>query len=73
MSHVPFVARVLGYAGLIPFVGTTVLASHGDDLERHFPELRDVIRYEQYEGMYRHLLIAYGGCILSFMGAVYVP
>jgi len=54
-SSMPTAVRVLGYGGLIPFIGLAVLAniepSHGI--------------------LYRGALLLYGAVILSFVGAIY--
>jgi len=47
--------RSLGYAGLIPFVGLALLV-HTSGSHQHF---------------LRHVLLAYGACIVSFVGAVH--
>lgn len=47
--------RSLGYAGLLPFVGLALL----------------VHSWGEHEGFLRHALLAYGACIVSFVGAVH--
>jgi hypothetical protein len=47
--------KSLGYAGLLPFVGLALL----------------VHLWGAHQGFLRHALLAYGACIVSFVGAVH--
>ncbi|KAJ3070348.1 hypothetical protein HK102_006703 [Quaeritorhiza haematococci] len=55
LSEVPKAAKLLGYAGLIPFVSSTALSLY-------MPEA---------VGLLQEVQAAYGACILSFMGAIH--
>ena len=49
------VAKLLGFAGLVPFVGLAYLVN----------------TFGAHEDLLRHALLAYGACIVSFVGAVH--
>ena len=48
-------AKVLGFAGLVPFIGLAYLVN----------------TFGAHEDFLRHALLAYGACIVSFVGAVH--
>jgi ABC-type proline/glycine betaine transport system permease subunit len=48
-------AKALGFAGLIPFIGLTYLINS----------------FGAHKDFLRHALLAYGACIVSFVGAVH--